>query len=178
MTYLFIDQLKTSDYMAPVWEILCECDNDFLPPLSSRESSKQMNLQGLESKAVLPKSYYERMIEQKFILVLNELNDLVAFMTFIHAYECPELEVIGPSNYITTICVTKTYRQKGILKQLYTFMKHELPEPYVMPYISTRTWSQNTYHLLGLERQGFEAVKSLKDHRGPGIDTIYFGYRV
>jgi len=42
-------------------------------------------------------------------------------------------------------------------------------------WIATRTWSLNSAHIHILEKLGFALVKRLVDHRGPGIDTVYYG---
>lgn len=177
MMYTFYDNLPETPYMKEVWQILCECDKEFFPALSSRENSRQMNLTGLTTETIYPKSYYDRMVKQNFILAFDE-GKVVGFMTFINGYESEELKTIGPSNYITTICVTNDYRGRGIMGDLYHFMKYDVPEAYQQPYISTRTWSGNDNHLKGLKHQGFDTILRMKDHRGPGIDTVYFAYEV
>ena len=40
--------------------------------------------------------------------------------------------------------------------------------------IFTRTWSTNAVHIRILSKFEFETLHVLKDHRGAGIDTIYF----
>ena len=39
----------------------------------------------------------------------------------------------------------------------------------------TRTWSGNLQHIRILESLGFKLLKTIKNHRGKGIDTLYFG---
>lgn len=129
-------------------------------------------------QTVLPKNYFDRIVQQKFILAHNDEGEVAGFMTFVNGYECPELSSIGPSNYITTICVANSYRGRGIMGDLYKFAKCMLPEKYTMPYLSTRTWNQNGNHLKGLKRQGFNLILTVKDHRGPGVDTMYFAYPI
>ena len=57
-----------------IWEILCECDQEFYPPLSARNSSAQKNLKndtaGEEDNVngQPPTVYYDEMIRQEFIL--------------------------------------------------------------------------------------------------------------
>ncbi|TCK98141.1 ribosomal protein S18 acetylase RimI-like enzyme [Natranaerovirga hydrolytica] len=169
----FINQIEDDDIKKQLWEILCECDQEFIPPLSSRDSSSQKELSDLNQSTVKPISYFEKMMEQKFILVFNKPNEVVAFMTFIHHYSCEELQAIGFSNYITTICVRKNYRNQGILSKLYDYMEGHIEDSYIENYISTRTWSTNVYHLKTLKNRGYEMGTVLKDHRGEGIDTIY-----
>lgn len=174
MQIIFTDELSKTPFEQDVWNILCECDEDFVPPLSARENSSQKNLNDIKSvEKLLPYTYFDSMKKQNFILVLDN-NCVIAFMTFIHQYFCEELEHIGMSNYITTICVRKLYRNNGLLKQMYAYMEENIPAQYKLPYMSTRTWSTNTYHLIALDRLGFHISTRLKNHRGPDIDTIYF----
>lgn len=155
MQMIFTDELSKTPFEQDVWNILCECDEDFLPPLSARENSSQKNLDEIVSvEKSLPYTYFSSMKKQNFILVVDN-NLVIAFMTFIHQYTCEELKEIGVSNYITTICVKKAHRNKGLLKQMYAYMGENIPSQYKLPYLSTRTWSTNTYHLITLERLVF-----------------------
>ena len=179
MSIVFIEALDKTPYEQAVWEILCECDQEFLPSLSSRESSSQKILGGLEApKTLLPYRYFEVMKTQNYIITLDESCDVTGFMTFIHKYACEELADIGISNYITTICVKKSHRNQGLLKQMYGYIEKDLPNSYKLPYVSTRTWSTNTHHLAALHSLGFTEAYKLKNHRGEGIDTIYFSKKI
>ena len=179
MSIIFVETLDKTPYEKGVWEILCECDQEFLPPLSSRESSSQKTLGGLEApKTLLPYRYFEVMKAQNYIITLDEFGVVTGFMTFIHKYDCDELAEIGISNYITTICVKKDHRNQGLLKQMYGYMDKSLPSAYRLPYMSTRTWSTNAHHLSTLHHLGFYEAYRLENHRGEGIDTIYFYKKV
>lgn len=39
----------------------------------------------------------------------------------------------------------------------------------------TRTWHTNYAHLKVLDKLGFSEIARLPNHRGPGMDTVYFG---
>jgi len=41
-------------------------------------------------------------------------------------------------------------------------------------FICTRTWHTNGAHIHILDTFGFREIARLKDHRGPGLDTVYF----
>lgn len=155
-----------------VWELLCECDSEFLPSLSSRNSTKQSNLTGGD-EGDLPTAYFEEMLKQKFILCwFNE--ELIGFISFISEYSCKELESLEDSNYVSTVCVTKDKRGAGIATFMYNYLQATAGEEGLNNNLSTRTWSTNFGHIKILEDVGFKEVKRLKDHRGEGIDTIYF----
>lgn len=99
-------------------------------------------------------------------------------MTFINNYSCAELKTIGVSNYISTICVRKPFRNQGVLKIMYDFIQYSLPKDIELKYISTRTWSTNYHHIHTLKKIGLRQVITLKDHRAPGIDTIYYAKHI
>lgn len=40
--------------------------------------------------------------------------------------------------------------------------------------IFTRTWATNAAHFRVLEKLGFSQCARLKNHRGEGMDTVYF----
>lgn len=178
----FYQSLNEKNKLDEVWEILCECDQEFIPSLSARESSFQNNLQleGISNQEVIPKSYYKEMIKQHFILAVDQQNGkVVGFMTFKSDYQCEELNNYSPSVYITTICVTKEYRNKNITRKFYELVQSDQIIASVnMPNVTTRTWSSNHSHIHILETIGFEVSERLPDHRGVGIDTIYFGKRL
>jgi len=159
-----------------VWEILCQCDEDFYPPLSARNSSSQKNLKdtGTCSVEEKPTVYYEEMIQQYFILAYEE-DEVVGFMTFKQDYECEALKEFGVSLYITTVCVKKEKRGRGIMKALYQVMEQEVSAACGCKRISTRTWSLNDAQIHELSKRGYDKLCVLKDDRGPGVDTVYFG---
>lgn len=162
-----------------IWEILCQCDDEFYPPLSARNSSSQKQLKSEDGssmdKTQKPTAYFAEMIQQDFLLAYDEGERVVGFMTFKKDYICEALESFGKSLYITTICVREECRGQNILGRLYEYMEKEAAKQCGCQRVSTRTWSLNTAHLHGLARRGYETLAVLKDDRGPGVDTIYFG---
>ena len=164
-----------SDREGAVWNLLCECDNEFVPPLSARGSSFQTDLacQGRQDHDVKPHSYFTAMKQQCFLLAEVE-NEVVGFMTFRRNYTCSELASASPGNYITTICVKGEWRRKGVAKAFYDFMLGTMDRDIVLPYVTTRTWSTNTGHINLLQGLGFRLVARLPNHRGEGIDTLYY----
>ena len=168
----FYDNIE-SQYEPEIWKILCECDNEFVPPLSSRETSYQSKLDNCVTTDVKPISYYQIMIKQLFLIAFDD-EKIVGFMTFRSNYASSELSLFSPSNYISTICVTHSYRNKGITNNFYRFIEASLPSEYMMPFISTRTWSTNSNHIHLLQKYDYTLATNLKNHRGPGIDTLYY----
>lgn len=169
-----------------IWEILCQCDHEFVPSLSSRNSTSQTDLSGLADSAgpdtctgdanadAKPYVYFSELRNQYFILAkLGER--VIGFLSFKKDYICDALQNFGVSNYITTVCVKPEYRGRGILKQLYDHMESALPQPIKCDRTTTRTWSGNIAQIHVLKKRGYELLKILPNDRGAGIDTLYFG---
>lgn len=170
-----------------IWEILCQCDHEFVPSLSSRNSTSQTDLSGLADRAEDPNTgtgaagadakpyvYFNELRRQHFILAEME-GRVIGFMSFKRDYICDVLRSFGVSNYITTVCVKPEYRGRGILKQLYDYMEKALPQQVRCNRITTRTWSGNNAQIHALEKRGYRLLKILANDRGAGIDTHYFG---
>ncbi len=174
----YVDKLSNNKTSDEVWSILCEVDNEFVPSLSARESSfqNQLQLEKTKNGEINPHSYFKETLKQDFILAIDTTtNEVVGFMTFINNYSCKELDHYSPSNYITTIAVSKAYRGKGITKDLYRFLfDGAIPVNKQNKFITTRTWSTNYSHLKILEQLKFQVAATLTNHRGQDIDTIYF----
>lgn len=165
----------TQEEKEQIWEILCECDEEFYPRLSARESSSQKQLKvGVSQEKALPVSYFKEMISQEFLVAMED-GRMTGFMTFKKDYLCDALKDFGKSLYITTICVRKDCRKKGIMRELYRVMEQEMPKKYQCGKVSTRTWSLNEAQLHELEKRGYQRIAVLENDRGNGVDTVYFG---
>lgn len=173
----FLSQLSTRT-KKDLWQLICKCDKEFIPPLSSRDSTSQTSdlSSNLYSKEG-PKTYFYGLLNQNFI-VAREGASLKGFLSFINGYSHKYLQGYNPSNYVTTICVDKTSRTKGVGKFLYMNMIYNLPKEWKLPYITTRTWSTNHNHIHILEKINFTLVRVIKNHRGEGIDTLYFAREI
>lgn len=165
----------TQEERDQIWEILCECDEEFYPRLSARESSSQKQLKvGVSQEKALPISYFKEMLSQDFLVAMED-GRMTGFMTFKKDYLCDALKSFGKSLYITTVCVRKDCRKKGIMRELYRVMEQEMPKKYQCGKVSTRTWSLNEAQLHELEKRGYQRIAVLENDRGNGVDTVYFG---
>lgn len=178
MKISYVNKMEDENINKEVFNILKSCDHEFYPPLSSREKSTQMNLKTFfrDVESNPPLKYYENMIKQKFLLAFDE-EKLVGFMTFIYDYKSDiyaEKTQDAMNFYITTICVDKMYRKKGICNLLYDALEDLHKNNSIKSYISTRTWSENNSHIAILDKRGYERHKVIEDDRGIGVDTIYF----
>jgi ribosomal protein S18 acetylase RimI-like enzyme len=159
-----------------VWELLCACDAEFVPPLSAREGPLSSNLLGA-IHGVGPTPYFRELKKQE-MLIATQGDSVVGFLSFRVGYCNDLLNDWCPSNHVTTVCVSKESRGQGITFRLYKFLASRLPDRLKRPFISTRTWSTNEKHRSILKRLGFEPITVVKGDRGRGIDTCYFAKRV
>ena len=162
---------------ADIWEILKMCDGDFYPPLSQRSSSYQKSFTANtgEVSDEGPRTYYDEMIRQQFLLTYIG-EQMVGFMTFRVGYEYEKMGPdYNPSLYMTTACVRHEWRDHGIMGALYDQMEREMTVKFDCPAVTTRTWSTNDAQMNMLPHHGYQTLCVLKDDRGPGVDTVYFG---
>ena len=152
--------------------LLAKCDSEFVPPLSSRSSTTQSNLSQSEVGDGIS-SYLNALMEQEIICAIDE-DSLLAFVSYRTNYTCPEIgEDLTPNVYISTLIVAPDARGCGITRKIYSY----LFEKYSDRPVFTRTWSTNLAHIKILEGFGFSEHHRIKDHRGEGIDTVYFRLR-
>lgn len=175
----FIDKLNDEKLKKDIWDILCECDNEFYPPLSCRDIQYNGIKDTFDSNQAKPYEYFEQLIKQVFLVAINEEDDiLMGFMGIKHSYSCDELNSYLPANYLTTLCVKNEFRRRGVAKNLYHKLQDNIPQQYKLPFIATRTWSTNHAHINCLADMNFELVTKIENHRGAGIHTFYYAKKV
>lgn len=178
-----IELIKCKDYMNNILDILVECDKEFVPPLSSRNSTRQVdfNFKGIYDTDKKPIEYLKKITEQHNILVIQD-GAVIAFMSYIYDYDRNEFfnkkNIDDINNYISTICVRKEFRSKGIAEKMYEYIENALPKDISSQYVSTRTWSTNISHINLLKKRNYENTHTIKNDRiledGTKVDTVYF----
>ena len=171
ITIKFFERIADEKMKSNIWNILCECDKEFYPPLSERKifgSLLEINCRAknVEEK---PYAYFKSMIKQHFLIAFIDGRYIAGFMSFLSAVKPKEFPVI--CNYYTTLCVRKANRSKGIATQLLTF---PLPEKFESNMTITRTWSLNYPIIKSLGRSGFSIKKVSANDREQGVDTLYY----
>lgn len=154
-----------------VYDILTECDADFWPPLSKRGSTFQKSWEPRENAGV--KSYFDEVAKQTTLLWKRE-GSTIAFLSFRTPYQCEELKGYENICYITTLCIRKKYRGRGLAPLIYGKAEKYIRETCPEAVMALRTWSTNRAQLHLMEELQFECVARLSDDRGKGIDTLYF----
>ncbi|MBX3040182.1 MAG: GNAT family N-acetyltransferase [Bdellovibrionaceae bacterium] len=148
-------------------------DHEFIPPLSSRNSTMQQVFN--ESDRIDDMWFYHRQLRAQmnvFIVSEQKLAGLASFNFLLHIPD------IGECAYLTTIIIHPSHRAKGLGRILYEEVAKILRDRGATRRLVTRTWSTNHSHLPLLEKMGFREIHRLKDHRAPGIDSIYFEWNV
>ena len=105
-----------------VIDLLTACDDEFVPPLSSRHSTTQRELESVIANtagittvivgAVI--EYFDDMRRHQIVLAVDECEDgerLVGFVSYIRDYRLDFID--EPVTYVSTICVDKRRRKQG-----------------------------------------------------------------
>lgn len=167
-----------------IYDILVSCDNEFVPPLSTRNATTQTDFNSIVS-CEIPYQYWINILKQKNILAYVD-DCLAGFMSFKCNYDIGNWfnVKIGKNiinNYISTVCIYKDYRRLGLAKKMYNYIENNLPNKYRSNYISTRTWSTNINHINLLYQCNFLLVNTIPDDREYNdlkFDTLYFGKKI
>ena len=166
MELTYFPQLP-AQFHDPVRRLLIMADKEFIPPLSARSSSTQKDLSGTQSTGGID-DYFCAMASQPVVLAL-ENSAVLGFMSFKENYTCDQIQEL-PNLYASTCVVHPQGRGKGLMTGFYREMIRQFPGRSIY----TRTWATNSAHLRVLEKLDFFECARLKDHRGKGMDTVYF----
>ena len=168
MELKYFETVAGCGYAADIQALLVLADKEFIPPLSARGSSTQQNLTSTEAVSEGAKAYYEAMSTQPVVVAVED-GRCYGFMAFKKDYTCEYYEKL-PNLYASTCVVHPDARGKGLMRGFYQTMIDLFPECSVY----TRTWHTNISHLKVLDKLGFTLLTRLPDHRGPGMDTVYY----
>jgi len=135
-------------------------EGEFVPPLSERPSA------GGELKGGSLREYIKSLSSAR-VLAAKKDGRVIGCL----CYKIQTLPFVSkPVSLVSTVIVEKSFRSAGVGRALYQKAISENRELYV------RTWSTNTNHLKLLESLGFHEVYRIENHRGKGIDTVYWKY--
>ena len=165
---LYYDTLRDTDPVVRdrIWDLICRCDDDFYPPLSTREPTDSVMVQtGVkESK---PHTFFE-MIQGTSVLVDSE--DVNGVIAFYKGYVLDEVDDI-PRTYVMFILVDPDARGRGLGRSLYEAMFEHMSGSEAP--VVTRTWSTNYSHLALARSMGLTRSVVLENDRGNGVDTVF-----
>ncbi len=153
------------EYAENVLDILCECDNEFYPPLSARKGTTQKGLTEGVKNSEKPLEYFNELKKQQFILACID-ERLCAFLSY-KVKESPD------EFYVSTLCVTREFRGRGLLHILYDKLE-ETALLKGVKILSTRTWSTHEAQIKTLGKHGYKITKRIENDRPNGVGTVYF----
>lgn len=170
MKVKFVKHIRNRRMLDNILDLLTLCNNDFVPPLSSRNSTTQNMLGSSDANSAIPYAYFGN-IRRQPAFVMMERGRVIGFLSFLEDYVSPKIPPeLTPNVYVTTVIVHPRYRNRGIAHQLY----HALFSRYAGYHIFTRTWSTNHAHTKILLSRGFHEHCRIENDRGEGIDTVYY----
>jgi len=134
-------------------------DHEFVPPLSLRPGGICERVSGTLAK-----------VDSNFLI--GELNGRVVGAVG-YQKNWNGMEEVMREAYISFIAVHPGYRGQNIARLLDRALAQKLG-PGGMTHVNVTTWSTNPGAYRMYKHLGYVVLKTLKDHRGPGVDTIYF----
>ena len=161
-------KLEEPKLLAQLKELLILGDKEFIPPLSSRGSTTQQGLAKAEDMGGID-SYFEEMKKQCFVLAMED-GKMAGFMSFKINHTGAHIPE-GENLYASTSVVHPDFRGRGLMTSFYKEMILAFPEKPIY----TRTWHENFGHLKVLSKLGFSLLEEIKNDRGEGIHTVYYG---
>ncbi len=170
MDMVFLDEQVKRDWQNQIFALCRNSDREFVPPLSQRSSTTQGSLAGGGENGI--EIYCTEVLRQP-VLACIEGDKLLGFVSFKENYipeHYPNAKL--PNIYVSTLILSSESRGRGLTKKLYT---HLFTEKFPDRSIYTRTWSTNAAHLKILGHFGFSEILCIPNHRGIGIDTVYYG---
>lgn len=165
---LYYRSLKEADSLIRdgFWNLMCECDSDFYPPLSAREPTDSVMSGDLPTESK-PYTFFD-MVQDMSIIVDDESVEAV-----IGFYENHVVEDVDdvPRTYVMFILVSSSKRGMGMGRMLYKAMFDRVRG--CGNGTLTRTWSTNYAHLALAKDMGLDREVVLINDRGNGVDTVY-----
>ena len=173
MKLILMDNAQKARYRDDIFSMMVVGDEDFVPPLSARFSPFQTAFDGTAQEKGIA-TYLDGMLGEQ-MLGAFEGEELLGFVTFVENLENPHFGADPlPNIYLCTLLVKPEARGKHLTRSMY---EHLFFERFAERSIFTRTWSTNAAHIAILGKFGFNEIDRIKNDRGEGIDTVYFGLR-
>ena len=170
LEFRILTEKEKQNWKDSIFALCQNSDREFVPPLSQRSSTTQATLTGGCENGIA--SYCDEVLRQPVLACLEE-GKLLGFVSFKENYvpeHYPDAKL--PNIYLSTLILSPESRGRGLTKKLYNYL---FTERFPNHSIYTRTWSTNVAHLKILEYFGFSLVVCIENHRGIGIDTVYYG---
>jgi ribosomal protein S18 acetylase RimI-like enzyme len=158
-----------AQYSQVVWSFLSRADDEFVPPLSERtEDPAKFNHW---SRLGSPVAFYDVVMGHHMLLATVD-GEPAGMLSFHIREHNSSLMEFSPCTYVIMTYVDPRFRRMGIATRLNEFVE-TLPRSMASPWIARRIWSTNYVNIALLQKRGFTEAVRIRNHRGPGVDTIY-----
>lgn len=155
-----------------IWNILCECDRDFIPPLSwYRKDIDEFT--DAQKDILVPNVFYKHIIKHPFILIRHH-SEVIGFLTFENGKIIDALNELGRVNYVNAVCIGRKYKRYGLKKDLYNYIEERLPKEYKFSTIITRTSDSDYRDKVSFDEMKYAKKAILKSEDDFIPDTIYY----
>jgi ribosomal protein S18 acetylase RimI-like enzyme len=153
-----------------LWVMLNTVDHEFVPPLSARtEDALQMDGRPAPGG---PVAVFD-LVMSEYVLFAHVEGEIAGFLSFRPHERSVMLPLHSPCTYVTCLATLPHYRCDELTTALNEAVER-LPLAHTSPWITRRTWSTDDRNIELLLERGYEEVLRLPNHRGQGIDTVYF----
>lgn len=146
--------LATSNDFERLKEFMEIVDCEFVPPLSQRPGGIPGRISGC--LAAVDSNY----------LIAESDDEIVGAIGFLVNWK-------GSEAYISFMAVHPAHRGGKIARKLDSALV-QLLFGKGSSHVNVTTWSTNPDACLMYRKLGYQVSQMVKDHRGPGVDTIYF----
>ena len=166
--------IADEECMIGMLRLMAGCDREFVPRLSERSSTDQRELlPGAPVRIAGLMAYYKHLLSQSVIAAYSDDGTLAGFLSYRPDFRSDDVPLPDDrrADYVTTVIVDPALRRRGTARLMYRkLLRDNGPS-----FIYTRTWSTNSGHIGLLSRLGFIPLLELRDDRGAGVSTAYFG---
>lgn len=174
MDFVSVHCLSDERTCRGIRDLLSECDEDFVPPLSTRSGTCDSDLSGSDGGSL---DAYMRGVARQDCVVAFEGGRVVGLLSYREDYR-PDAAEFRPGErvlYVSTVLVAPEFRRSGACRRMYGALISRLGR--TGGFVLTRTWSGNESHARLLESLGFGVLRTIEDDRGEGVHTVYYGAR-
>lgn len=155
-----------------VARLLEAVDGEFIPPLSSRTSTRDTKLVGSSFRGLAD---YLAGIASQGCVIARSGDVLAGLLSYMRDATIPEIGLVPPSAYVSTIGVLARFRRLGLADALYAELEAHVESGTT---IATRTWSSNDSHLELLRKRGYLLVREIPGDRPGNLATVYYAREV
>ena len=172
--FTLLDSDLKAKYRSDIEAIMSLCDSDFVPPLSKRSGTTQKNLSENNTAGGGIGAYCDEMMKQEVLAAFSD-SRLLGFVSYKENMVSGDIgEDTLPNIYISTLLLHPDSRGMRLTARMYDYIFNTL---YHERSIFTRTWSTNLAHIKILSGFDFCEIKRIRNDRGVGIDTVYYGLK-